>query len=650
MWRGARSVSWLLLAVAALLGVWVRADGLGSRPLSHDEYYFARSVERIEETGSVRFPTGGYYTRGLLPQYLTAASWSLFGKDGFGFRLPILLFSLASVAVAFAYARIWVGPGLAAAIAVALLLSSWQVEMGRFLRMYALLQLTTLLFLIAVHRSYFEGRWRLRYLPHAAVVAAALCHELAVFLCPLLFLPLVVPGRHAEWPSRASGLRFAAVGAVTTLAVVAWNWGAFYHLGVTGQYPQGYIPDFAAPIRLPAAPLWSLGAGDVIDLALLLMMMVGVAVGFALRGALGTSEGRRNLLLSTLLVAALLHQFTIVALLAILLVGRYGLKWMRRPSRAIVTVLIATATAIVGWSLMALQSAPSEGVTTVRDLLFGLPDLSPTIATWWQYLPVLATLLTSALVLVLAKRRGAPAREILFHPATFVVYVALCFGTVQPRIASLRYFFFIYPALLTVLAIATSDLAARRWKRDSGHAVAAAAFGFLALFFASEDFAPAHLADVAGAEATFCTGRFQHLRSPQGPWFCRDDVASPAAWLNERLAEVTGEPVIVASQPTASYYLRPDHAHYLRRRSTLFDAHSRSGGTIDLWSGQALVSTPRQTQSYLGDAETAWLVRAKRDRRAFPERFLFPHRLSASQVVFSGIDGRIEVVRLRLMP
>ena len=91
-----------------MAGLYARVDGLGSRPVSNDEYYFARSVERILETGSVRFPTGGYYTRGLLPQYLTAASWRLFGRDGFGFRLPVVLFSLASLAAAFLYARTWV--------------------------------------------------------------------------------------------------------------------------------------------------------------------------------------------------------------------------------------------------------------------------------------------------------------------------------------------------------------------------------------------------------------------------------------------------------------------------------------------------------------------------------------------------------------
>jgi len=634
--------------------MYARTDGLGSRPVSIDEYYFARSVEQILETGSVRFPSGGYYTRGLLPQALTAASWSLFGSDGFGFRLAILVFSLGSVVAAFFYSRIWVGPTLAAAVAGALLLSSWHVEMGRFLRMYAPFQLATLVFLIAVHKAYAEGRWGLRYVPHAALGVAALCHELAVFLSPLLFLPFVLDSHRQDLARRGAAVAFACAGLVTTAAVILWNWGFWYHLGVDGQYPEGYVPFFSTSVRLPAEPIWSFGRGDATDVVVVVGLMVAVVLGYGAKGALDTTEGRRRCLLSLLLVSALLHQFALAALLGVILLGRYGVAWIGQASRGTLRLLAGALLAILAWSLAAAVWHPwSHDLgtwTAVRRLFFGFPDLVPAISIWWRYLPVLSWILALALVVVLVKRRRSSPAELLLHPAVLVVFIGLCLAIVQPRIPSLRYSFFLYPLLLIVLATAASDLTAR-WKTSGPghvHLSTIAVLLFSLLFLISEDFEVHHLRDVAGAEATFCLGELHRFRSPQGPWFCRDDVASAASWLNARVGEASGEPIIVASQPTASYYLERDHAHYLRRHSTLFDAHSREGGSLDLWSGRPLVSTPGQALAYLGTAETAWLLRAVRERRAFPEQYLFPDRLKSSERLFTSIDGRIEVLRLSL--
>src|ERR671918_668802 len=158
----------LLLLAAGALGLYARLDGFGARQL--DKYYTARSVEFILESGLPAYKGEGYYLRGPIVQYLMAASAWLFGATEFAYRLPALIFNLLSIPLAYIYVRRHAGVAVAAAVALALLVSSWHVEFARFARMYAPFQFMTLLFLLTVDVTYFGDKWRWRDLAHAVYV------------------------------------------------------------------------------------------------------------------------------------------------------------------------------------------------------------------------------------------------------------------------------------------------------------------------------------------------------------------------------------------------------------------------------------------------------------------------------------------------
>src|SRR5438309_10250646 len=94
---------YLLYAFVAILllamgwGLFVRFDGLGSRPMEDDEYFSIRAVQYILEKGVPEYPTGGYYIRGLPLQYIQAASVLLFGDNEFAHRLPAALFGVLTL-------------------------------------------------------------------------------------------------------------------------------------------------------------------------------------------------------------------------------------------------------------------------------------------------------------------------------------------------------------------------------------------------------------------------------------------------------------------------------------------------------------------------------------------------------------------------
>ena len=139
-------------------GLFVRFNGLGSRPLAEDEYFSITSVQYILHKGVPEFPTGGYYVRGLPLQYLQAASVRLFGDNEFAHRLPAALFGVLTLVLTFYYARIFLPWLLALACVAMLAVSGWEIEFGRFSRMYAPFQCITLAFFLAYYYAYFGGR------------------------------------------------------------------------------------------------------------------------------------------------------------------------------------------------------------------------------------------------------------------------------------------------------------------------------------------------------------------------------------------------------------------------------------------------------------------------------------------------------------
>ena len=60
----------IFMACGVAIGIFFRFWGLGTSPLSVDEYYFSKSVYNILEKGiPLHEAGGGLYLRGLLQQY-----------------------------------------------------------------------------------------------------------------------------------------------------------------------------------------------------------------------------------------------------------------------------------------------------------------------------------------------------------------------------------------------------------------------------------------------------------------------------------------------------------------------------------------------------------------------------------------------------
>jgi 4-amino-4-deoxy-L-arabinose transferase-like glycosyltransferase len=650
-------------------GLYVRFEGLGSRPLVADEYFSIKPVQYILEKGVPEFPTGGYYLRGLPLQYLQAGSVLLFGDNEFAHRLPAVLFGVLTLVLVFFYARIFLPWPLAVACVAILAVSGWQIEFSRFGRMYAAFQCVTVAFFLAYQHAYFRGAEKLRYLPHALALIAILCHELGVFLLPFLFLPLLIrPNANQGATPPRSRWTFAMVSLGTIL------------IGITYWQFDSRLRDFHVQQSLPdgfrMSPSDSLGplgsytvlpiTGNLLGAFLVIMLVAGLFLFFRSRSktALQSPFSVTDVGLLLLLLSTVLHLFAVSICIAAVLFIRYQLHRRLLKERGKLALLALSAVAACAWISYAIydetwreQMLTPKFLRALRIVFFGWPDFyEPIIRPLIASLPLLTVIFFVALAWHLIRQGRQSLTSILGHPIIIVLGVfcgiAVIDPILQPMLKTTRYVYHIYPFVILLIVMAGYELVRTTTDRVIAQNTQIVLSGFVAivLFVAGEDFRLQQLLHINSPEVTFRSGKFkryEHL------WFWRLDERSPAAFLNAHRNEVDGVVLSIHAR-SLPYYLDPqvDYAYYCRREGEdawRYRDIARSKGKVELWTGRPLVSTEQELRAYTKDVHSLYLVRlVAQDQHDFDIKHVWPDRLVTSKRVFLSSDGSTEVVKVSL--
>jgi 4-amino-4-deoxy-L-arabinose transferase-like glycosyltransferase len=662
-----------ILLLAMVWGVFVRFDGLGSRPLAVDEYFTVTSVQYVVEKGVPEFPTGGYYVRGLPLQYLQAASVLLFGDNEFAHRLPAALFGVVTLVVVFFYARIFLPWPLAAACVAMLAVSSWEIEFSRFSRMYAAFQCITVAFFLAYHRAYFSGREKLKYLPHALALMAVIFHELGVFLLPFLFLPLFIHrgAAHGATPPR-NRWTFVMVSLATTLIGIAYSQFDSrlrdFHVGQT-------LPDsFHVPPSDALGPLQAYTVlpitGKVVAILLIILLAAGFFMFFRFRSAAKPPSRLTvvDLLLLLLLLSTILHLFVVSICIAAVLFIRYQLHRTLLRDRGRLALLLLSGLTAFAWVFYAWydqswreQMLTGELLRAFRIVFFGWPDFyDPIVAVWKVLIPIFTVIFLSALVWHFIQQGRKSVTAIVGHPIIIILgvfsSVAVVDPFLKPRAKSTRYFYHVYPFVILLIVMACYEIVRRVGGRITGPKTPVLLSGLVVtgLFFASEDFNPQQLLHINSPEVTFRTGKFKRYEQH---WYWRRDDRSLGEFLNAHRNEVDALVVSWFSRALPYYLHRGvDFAYYCPREGTRENAwryrdSARSKGTLDLWTGHPLLGTEEELRAYTEHIQSLYLVRlVAPGTHEFDVDIgrIWPGRLITSERVFLNSDGSIEIVKIAL--
>lgn len=265
-----RRLTWLLLLVLLAGAVVLRWLYIQRVSLFFDEYVSLYAARTVLQRGLPLFPSGNFYTHGLLFTYLEAPVLWTFGLNETILRLPSLLLSIGTGVVVFAVGRRLFSntAGLVAAAAVAM--DPEAIIWGGRARMYTLLQLLVLLAAWVFYQAAIaDDHPRRRWLALGLLVAAMFSQAEAALLLPTFGLALLA-ARGVRWCLRLSVVGPFLLGLAGFAAVISGgNLGEASHLEQIGEVRpyltlfsssllgglRGFAPAFVDVWRLPFALL-----------------------------------------------------------------------------------------------------------------------------------------------------------------------------------------------------------------------------------------------------------------------------------------------------------------------------------------------------------------------------------------------------------
>jgi 4-amino-4-deoxy-L-arabinose transferase-like glycosyltransferase len=161
-----------------------------------DEYISMLAIRSIVRYGVPRLPSGLLYApKGLLHSYIGALSYLTLGQTAFALRLPSVMAGMLTVCCLYRAGRDWFSPFVGVLAAIALVCSPSVVEWNGRVRMYAQLQLFSLIGVYMLVNGYSRtNSHRTRILGILTMVLAIFSHTLA-----LIILGSVVIGLATSW-------------------------------------------------------------------------------------------------------------------------------------------------------------------------------------------------------------------------------------------------------------------------------------------------------------------------------------------------------------------------------------------------------------------------------------------------------------------
>lgn len=642
---------WLAAGVAVVVGIWLRFNGLTQPALADDEYYVVRSIENILRSGLPEYACGGYYPRGLLFQYLSAALVLAGAPIEFVPRYLAVLSSLIVLPGAWLIARRIDGTKLALVVLAWLSLSAWQIDGAQFGRMYAPFQAVftwyAWFFLRAAVDDDHGARWGLASL----TVVGVLTWEGGVLLAATnLLLPFV--GRRGGVAIRRDWIY---LGAMTLLALISLKFATtdFRHLDPATVYPEGFeavetaltpgwreVATMIGPVEQRQWP-W-LGAAILpMATSVLALMSLWSIVRERWMTAIG---------MAVAISAAVVHQFAVTGLIIALLVCLGQLQWRDFGRPPVRTCIIAMGLWLIAWLSYGLLAAGwNQGsdttivsripLLTLAYNLLSFPDFLLEVAKpWGGAVPRLSTALTLAVAgaLVLAGRQPDRLRPDLRLGLFLLLLLLGGAAASDPPRHETRYVFFLYPLAIVVL-LAMLDRLAGAFTRMPAHAafvlpVAATLFVVTEDSGAREPPEPAWLQHVPTVVLP-ATGKGHLIRQA--------DSRNAAQWLQSRARP--GVDLVINASPGVDFYYRSFDFAYIDWTQQRFLAYACDHGRHERWGNQPLLYTPETLRAAVRSRTRTFIVAGTEQTQELRDGAL---RGLPSRIVHESPDARLQVIEI----
>ena len=593
-----------LLALAAFsVGAFFRFWNLGDAPLAVDEYFFGTSILNTAERGLPKFACAGFYTRGILIQYLSLPLLWLGASLEFTTRFWPAIASLLSVIAVWRIALLADGPRTATIAVVLVSLSVWEIEFARFGRMYAPFQAVFLWYvyfqLLHLVRASNAARWSYLFLSGISIFVYAG----ASFLLLLNFLPLI-------WPSKRWSASHLIVATALLISGVSYYMNDLRHFGVPAEAAPPIADSgssLSLPVSIPVLP----------DMALAIIVLGFFFVCYILL-RYRTRFQATHLSFAYWVIVGLSLCFGLFGFGAGLIIA--GLL-LRLPSplpegtlstKGMLLSIVVVTISWLGVLLALFHRGDGDLWSDLKNVMLytiSYPDVYHLVLLpWIQAIPVTTVILliltTSHILLLLVTRANQPREDLTvqrYIAAALVLLVMLSALFVQPY-KTTRYTYYLYPLVLIFASSAITHRTMTLFKSQLTR-IGAISATILILFAVTEDFRIAHLLRINEPGIRYRT-EYDYRRASH--YYLRWDFRGAAYFVNERLNP--SDSVIVFDQPLP---------HYLNRTSGIFVRQGTEnhrlvwgcGGRQDLWSNAPLLDTEAEVRRLIAETRgNVWLI------------------------------------------
>jgi hypothetical protein len=608
----ARAILLLTAAGALIIGLYARFKGLGSAPLSVDEYYLVRSIENVARSGLPAFPCGGYYTRGLTLQYLAAGLGFTGLSAQLAPRLIAALCSLLMLPAAYLLGRRSHSPLVGLLTVVVLALSVWEIEMARFGRMYAPFQPVCAWYLVFFLRYCIDRDARAWWPMLALSLLAPLVWEGGALLALLNLLPLFLPRpAPARWV-KADWTRFVV--AAIVFGIAYWFVTADFRGYNAASWPSGFSRALTFESHVPLASFASAfrhlpqGTGWYVFAALPLSAVVWALVwlwGWRQRPIAAAG-------LFAMLIAALSHQFGLVICVMVLLLLMRQASWQELFASSARPLHLALAACAIYWLLFGIISVNWQdgGLNSITRKMaafcyqyLSFPDFAGVVAQpWARVVPKLGLglfLLVGAATLSQA-RSDRPLNAERALEIAFLVLLLAASASHPPR-QETRYVYFLYP-LAIVIALTAIARGSQFALKNRMAAASATVFLGLGGFALSEDFQPHHLRYIDTPQEIL---RSQMNPNMQAHLEIRNDFPAMARWLQQ---QVSSGDLVINGVHSFDYYYPQVNYFFADQRDSDFPSWSCRQGTLERWGGYPLIYTVDALKATVASSHDTYLI------------------------------------------
>ena len=578
--------------VAILFGAYFRLKGLGKWPLCIDEYYIAKSVGNIIKNGLPEFECGGYYTRGLIYQYLAVPLQFLPGNKEFYLRIISLFFNLLAIHPLYELGKKF-NKTTSYLVIILFCFSIWEIEFSRFARMYAPFQTLTLYYLLFFVKAILDNDSRNRKYCYLVSVIGIFLYEGAIFFLLLNFVMLIVLGKH----SRKNDF---------LIAIIIFLIGYFYltidfrHLSVTSYIPSDVLDVISqgknkGQILRPLILIKFIGE----SITWILLSIVPLSVSFFIAFHVLKNkmiDYRKKFFLFTLILFSISNLFGCIVFAAIILI-LLGWFQLRDFSMGIFKAsLFASGCNFFFWLLYGVTSVvwhaffePLNNFYAPKKLfvvLFKYPDVFEKILhPWISAIPItgLMLLIFIGIGFFIWLFKKDPRQDYFALISAFVLILFVLIGIIRTTYSSTRYTFFLYPVMLLLAVSSMINIANIITHKAKYQNILLCCFTFGFILF-SEDFRLNHLVEIDSKEINF---RMNYNQGLADHFYFRRDVRSPAEFIN---SYIQTNDVVISTKRSVEYYLkrRLDYS-YEDLHSTEIMALIACNGEKEIWTNANLV-------------------------------------------------------------